>query len=49
MGLMGPVTITCEAPPVDGSYSIELRYAAPLNDDDNGLGDGGEATSNSSK
>ena len=41
----GPATITCEAPPVDGSYSIELRYASPSNDDDDGVGDGGEATS----
>ena len=45
----GPATITCEAPPVDGSYSIELRYASPQGDDDNGTGDGGAATSNSSE
>ena len=41
----GPATITCEAPPVDGSYAIELRYASPSNDDDGGVGDGGAATS----
>jgi hypothetical protein len=48
-GADGPVTITCQAPPVDGSYSIELRYASPQGDDDNGTGDGGAATSNSSE
>ena len=32
--LDGPATITCEAPPVDGSYSTELRYALRKGGDD---------------
>lgn len=40
----GPVEVTCAAPTVEGQYAVELRYAAPLNDDDGGTGDGGEAT-----
>ena len=43
-GSDGPVEVTCQAPSVEGSYVVELRYATPLNDDDGGAGDGGEAT-----